>query len=316
MKKFLFPALTAILMLVSCNDNNEAGTVDNGVESLLSIQTEISTMNTALRSAGPLSSFPEGSQLSLWATPGTLGTNYDVAPYNNVLAELKSGKWELTPPVKLSDTPAVIYGFYPYKSDYTNGRDNMNVYHADQVDYMFGTNAEGQQDINRENPNVRLGMKHALSLLQFRVKKMNYTGQAKLTRVEVANAVNKQDLRSGATLNISNGELTYLGSHHSAAVAEDINGMVTLRDEFPADDKDIVNVMVLPLREQTTAAGNILIKFTVDAQTYTYSVPMNTIWKQGTKYIYDVTLNGTELIIDDITITDWLDGPVTPVELF
>jgi len=315
MKKFFFMALTAMFAFAfaSCNDSDDVAATDEK-SSLLSITTEISAQQSLLKS-GPLSVFPEESKLSLWVTPGTLGTNYNVGPYNNVLAEYKSGKWELTPQVKLSETSATIYAFYPYSTSYTNGKDNMHIYHTNQVDYMYGVNAEGQEAINRANPNVRLRMKHALALLQFRIKKINYPGESKVTRIEVANNTSKQELRSGASINIANGELSYLGNQFSPAVVENYNGIVTVTEETPTEEKDFANVMVLPVA-QTAAAGNILIKFTIDDTVYIYYVPVNTTWKQGTKHIYNVTLNGTQLIIDDVIITEWTEGPVNNVELF
>jgi len=315
MKKILFAAaLTAFTcMFSSCNNDDDVSAMDER-SSFLSITTEISAQQSLLRS-GPLSVFPEGSQLSLWVTPSTLGTNYNVGPYNNVLAEYKPNEWQLTSQVKLSDTPATIYAFHPYSTGYTNGKDNMTVYHTNQVDYMYGVNAEGQASIDRENPNVRLRMKHALALLQFRIKKMNYQGESKVTRIEVANASGKYDLCSGAYINISNGELTNISSQHHAAVAENYNGIVSLTGDAPTEEKDFANVIVVPVAK-TTAAGNILIKFTIDDTVYTYSVPVNTTWKQGTKHIYNVTLNGTELVIDDIIITEWIEGPENTVNLF
>lgn len=115
----------------SCNNEDETDSPSQGQTSDLRIETEIAAAQTSLRSAkAALSSFPEGSALSLFVTNGTLGSNYPQGPYNNVKAEYKSGKWELTPLVKLGDTPATIFAFYPYNTSYTNGTSNMNVYHT------------------------------------------------------------------------------------------------------------------------------------------------------------------------------------------
>ncbi len=317
MKKLVLVAFTAVFALsafTSCNDSDEVASGDEKT-SFLSIETEIGAHQSKLRGAGPLSVFPEGSQLSLWVTPGTLGTNYDVGPYNNVLAELTSGQWQLTPRATLSATPATIFAFYPYSSGYTNGKDNMLIDHENQVDYMYGTNAEGQFPITHKNPNVRLDMRHAQALLQFRIKKVNYTGEGKLTKIEVANIPYKDDLQSKALINIATGELTYQVAQHKPAVVEDINGIVALGEETPTQEKDYANVMVLPV-ERVRESGNIQIKFTIDGAAYTYNVPVNTTWSQGTKHIYNVTLNGTQLVIDDVIIIDWTDGPVNTVDIF
>lgn len=300
----------------SCNNEDEVVTPSKGQTGDLRIQTEITSAETGLRSTkAALSSFPEGSALSLFVTNGTLGSNYPQGPYNNVKAEYKSGKWELAPAVKLGDTPATVFAFYPYNTSYTNGTANMNVYHTNQVDYMYGTNAEGQGDINRENPNVRIRMKHALSLLQFNIKKMNYPGEGKLTRVEVSNATGKGDLKSGASLNLATGELTYYDSQFSPAFIEDVNGLYTITDTEPTEDKDFQEVMVLPV-VKTNSAGSVMIRFFIDGDIYTYNVPYDTKWKQGTKYFYNVTFNGTELVVDDVIITDWTEGAKGEINLY
>ena len=313
MKKILMiAAMSAVLITFSSCGNEDEPQGFTGKTADLRIETEIAGM---VETYSTTNAFAEGSKLSLWVTPGTLGTNYNLGPYNNVLAELKSGKWQLTPQVKLSDTPAVMYAFFPYGTSYTNGKDNMNVYHTNQVDYMFGTNAEGYNSVDRNNPNVKIRMKHVKALLQFRIKKMNYPGEGKLTKVEVLNNNGKYEIRSGAALNIASGELSFHGNQHSPALLEDINGLVTITDEAPTLEKDYVNLMLLPVTN-TTAQSSVLIKFIIDDNTFYYGVPVNTSWKQGTKYIYNVTLNGTELTIDDVIITDWTTGPENSINLF
>lgn len=302
-----------VLSFSSCNNDDETVNPSQGQTADLRIQTEITSAETSLRSTkAALSSFPEGSALSLFVTNGTLGSNYPQGPYNNVKAEYKSGKWELTPAVKLGDTPASVFAFYPYHTSYTNGVSNMNIYHTNQVDYMYGTNAEGQENINRDNPNVRLKMKHALSLLQFNIRKMNYPGESRLTRIEVANISGRIDLKSAATINIASGELTYIDRNYDPAYIENVNGLYTITEDETINPQE---VLVIPVNK-TSANGSILIRFFIDGSIYTYNVPVNTTWKQGTKYLYNVTFNGTELVIDDIIITDWTEGAKGEINLY
>lgn len=298
----------------SCNNEDETVNQAERQTTDLHIETEISSVGSSMRStrAGTLSSFPQGSALSLFVTSGTLGSNYTQGPYNNVKAEYKSGKWNLTPPVKLGDTPATIFAFYPYGASYTNGTSGMNIYHTNQVDYLYGNNAEGQGSINRDNPNARLRMKHALSLLQFNIRRMNYPGSGKLTRIEVANVNGKSDLRSACTINLSTGELTHIGGNYNPAFIENPNGLYLIAED---ESTDIQEVMVMPV-EKSSANGSILIRFFIDGAIYNYNVPVNTSWKQGTKYLYNVVFNGTELVIEDIIITDWVEGTKGEINLY
>lgn len=303
-------AMSAMLFSFSgCNNEDEPQRISEKTADL-HVETEISGMPETY---APLSTFPDGAKLGLFVTPGAIGQNYPIGPYNNALAEFKSGKWVLTPQVKLSDTPAIIYAYFPYTTSITNAA-SVPIYTSNQVDYMFGTNAEGQESVDRSNPNVRLRMKHALSLLQFKVKKMNYPGEGKLTRVEVLNAQSKYEIVSYGLLNIGSGEIAYQGQHNPAFV-ENANGLVTLTEEMPTKEENFVNLMILPV-SKTSANGSVYLKFIIDGSTYYYYIPVNTTFKQGTKNTFNVTLNGTELTIDDIVITDWLTGPENSLNLY
>ena len=315
--KRLFIAMAVVSATIfgfsSCNNDDVAVNPSQGQTADLRIQTEITSAETDLRSTkAALSSFPEGSALSLFVTNGTLGSNYPQGPYNNVQAEFQSGRWVLTPAVKLGETPATIFAFYPYNTSYTNGASNMNVNHTNQLDYMYGTNAEGQGNIDRSNPNMRLRMKHALSLLRFNIKKMNYPGEGRLTRIEIANTTGMQDLRSACSVNLSTGELTHISGNYNPAFIENINGLYTITDNEPVNPQEVI---VMPV-DKTSANGSIIIRFFIDGASYTYNVPVNTIWKQGTKYLYNVLFNGTELEIDDVIISDWTEGAKEEINLY
>ena len=65
--------------------------------------------------------------------------------------------------------------------------------------------------------------------------------------------------------------------------------------------------LVIP---QTISEGLILFSFTVDGQTYTYTVPTGGItWKNGTEYTYNVTIIGeAEVVVNSVTQGNWGDG--------
>ena len=63
--------------------------------------------------------------------------------------------------------------------------------------------------------------------------------------------------------------------------------------------------LVIP---QTINEGNTLFSFTVDGQTYTYTVPADGItWETGTEYTYNVTI-GYEFKVDAEQSTNWTEG--------
>lgn len=65
--------------------------------------------------------------------------------------------------------------------------------------------------------------------------------------------------------------------------------------------------LVIP---QTISEGNTLFSFTVDGQTYIYTVPTGGIaWEGGTEYTYNVTIIGeAEVVVNSVTQGDWGDG--------
>ena len=65
--------------------------------------------------------------------------------------------------------------------------------------------------------------------------------------------------------------------------------------------------LVIP---QTISEGQILFSFTVDGQTYTYTVPTGGIaWENGKEYIYNVTIIGeAEVVVNSVTQGNWGDG--------
>ena len=63
--------------------------------------------------------------------------------------------------------------------------------------------------------------------------------------------------------------------------------------------------LVIP---QTISEGQTLFSFTVDGQTYTYTVPVGGItWEGGKEYTYNVTI-GYEFKVDAEQSTNWNDG--------
>ena len=63
--------------------------------------------------------------------------------------------------------------------------------------------------------------------------------------------------------------------------------------------------LVIP---QTISEGQTLFSFTVDGQTYTYTVPAGGIaWEGGKEYTYNVTI-GYEFKVDAEQSTDWNKG--------
>lgn len=286
----LIAAIAATMTIVSCSKNAEEAL--NICESTLNVKTNFG--NIATRAT--ISSFPAQSAIGLFVTSGSLGSNYNTFAGNaNVKSVFNGSIWTQTPEVYLSSANATVYAYYPYKSSNNNGT-VIPVEHTSQTDYMFGTHSSGQTAVNNGNPNVNLTMKHALSLLQFKLSKINYTGSGIVTKIEICNKSGKTALCSEGILNIATGAITNITSKNQPVV-------LNVSQSLPAT----ISALVLPVVSSINA-GDILLNFTIDGKTYTAPIPSTTKWEQGKINTYTVTLNGTGLVVNNVGIMDWITG--------
>lgn len=82
---------------------------------------------------------------------------------------------------------------------------------------------------------------------------------------------------------------------------------MVIPDIKSTDEKDYIKLLLIPTG-QTADQGDVTAHFSIDNREYTWKFPAGTQWKQGTKYTYNVQLNGNELRIGDVKIADWTDG--------
>jgi hypothetical protein len=260
-------------------------------------------MSNLLKS-GPVSDFEEDSKLGLFITKGNLGEHYSTSNFRNILSTLTAGIWKQTPSVNLYAHNATVYAYYPYYSGNTNGAE-IPV-QSGLTDYMYGTHTVGQAAVNKDNRTVNLTMNHALALVQFNIYKANYPWQGRLDLVRINNAPGKTVVYYSGKLNIQTGEITDL-SGADRGIQINSSPLLTIPDDKSTDEKDYVKLLLIPT-SQTVSRGEVLITFEIDGKEYSWEVPAGTQWKQGTKYTYDVLLNGNELRIGEVKIADWING--------
>ncbi len=283
-------AIAATMVLMSCSKSEQE--VLTTSDSELNIKTSFGEIQTRTT----ISDFPDQAAIGLFITNGTLGMNYDnIADNANVKSLYDGGTWRQTPTVYLSPANATVFAYYPYVSSNNNGA-AIPIEHNTQTDYLYGTHAPGQSNVNSSNPSVNLIMRHALSLLQFNINKNTYTGPGLLTEIEICNEAGKTALFSEGLLNISTGNIANIPTKNQAVV---VNGSYTL----PAT----VSMLVLPVISNIST-GDILINLTIDSKKYTLPVQANTKWEQGKVNVYNLILRGKDLVVSNISITDWTSG--------
>lgn len=304
MKSILYTLFLTLMLTICVGCDNEAENVPAGNnDSELVIRTGLNQMSNLLKS-GPVSDFPEGSQLGLFITKGNLGDHYSTSNFRNILSTLTGGVWKQTPSVNLYAHNATIYAYYPYYSGNTNGAE-IPV-QSGLTDYMYGTHTVGQAAINKDNRTVNLTMNHALALVQFNIYKANYPWDGKLVAIRINNAPGKAIVHYSGKLNIQTGGIADL-SGTDMSIQINSTSLMVIPEDKSTDEKDYMKLLLIPTT-QTSSRGEVLITFEIDGKEFSWEVPAGTEWKQGTKYTYDVLLNGNELRIGDVKIADWTDG--------
>lgn len=296
MKKYIL-FLLSVALLASCNDDTAmtAG-AGMGETAALTVKTDITP---ALRSTkGTINAFPKNSQLGLFISfYGNIDHTYDMyGSGRNIRSTYNGNSWWQDPNVLLGTEPAGVYAYYPYKDGNYNPRE-IPIEHTSQTDYLYGTHATGWPEVNKYNPEVKLTMKHALSLVQFHI---NGPGADYVDYIEIVNPMSGiTGLHSRGTLDISTGKVSCDESSRE--------GIRWQNDgTHYAGSQEGINMMVIPTA--VTTAGSVAVHFKIEGEPYTWTVPEGTSWKSGTRNTYHMQITGKELHVRDVVIEPWLPG--------
>lgn len=300
MKNLFFSAAIAASMLTICSCEQGMNTPsDNLSTGTLSVATNIDVVSSRSVLGRPISSFTSGDEIGLYVSTGAnVNTPYNGVAGNKNVKSTFSTAWAQATPVYLSNTAATIYAYYPYSASATDGT-AIAIDHTSQTDFMYGTPVS---NITNGQPRAAITMNHALSLVQFDFKKENYTGVGSLTAISIANKTGGSSLISTGTLNIGTGAITKGSAKDAVTRATNLPQTIGTWAEttYP-------KMLVMPVTS-TTAAGDIVISFTVDGKKYDWSVPASTAWEAGKKNTYTVTIKGTALEVSPVTIAPWGTG--------
>lgn len=301
MKKLFYSAAVAA-SLVSFGSCAGDGAMDTNVEpvkqQVLDVTTDIEATSRSV-TGRPVSSFSPGDEIGLFVSNGGgVNSSYDGVASNKNMKSTFTTVWTQATPVYLSNTRATIYAYYPWSALGTDGT-AIDIDHTSQTDFMYATPVTG---VYNRQPRAAMTMNHALSLVQFDFKKENYTGAGSLTSISIANRNGGSALISQGKLNLASGAIVKGASKEPVTKATNLPQTIGIWNEatFP-------KMLVMPTAA-TAAAGDIVIAFTVDGQTYQWNVPAGTAWEQGKKNTYTVTIKGTALEVSPVTISPWGTG--------
>ena len=252
--------------------------------------------------------------------------------YNN------TSKWGAVQPIILSNIIGKVYAYYPYaehnnaagdaadnglavkvtvNANQGTGQSEGKMDANGQTDYMWADVNEG---VSNMKPVVNLSMNHALAMISFKFVQSpdpedKYPGIGKVTSIVLRNkatGTNKPVTTGDATMNIATGDLT-AGTPGSITVSgiETATLMDVKSDEHP----ELIPRMLLYPSANFIGADEAEIVVTVDGNTYTVDIPALLVestpskWEANKNYEYTLTLRGTSLEVNTVTIKTWT--PVT-----
>lgn len=181
-----------------------------------------------------------------------------------------------------------------------------------QYDLMY---AAGQGHCKPgDYPDVDMVFKHALSWIYFTVK-TNVTGTGKIT----VNSITLNDAVYNGVLTLTNNCYNVTSSYTSAAANVDADWTtVGTKQNVPVVSGAVTcgtsaldfgnGLLVLPGNQTSFTINYTITHETGVANTLTYTYTLGGEWAMAKKYIYNITLNLNEILIDPV-VADWADVP-------
>lgn len=294
MKKFYLFATSLALVFASCsnNSNNADVEIPEGNIKPLSLLVDIETSKTKNGSTPEINGEVTTDNLSQIGVhickDSHFGTEY-IAGSKNTTWNKSGNKWATTTPVYLGSDNANIYAYHPY-----NSTADLNVaavpVAVGNTDYLFGKAEENEAIFvaNNQKTTASIKMKHAMSQIIWNfTKEATYTGAAQITSISLSK------LNTVGTLNIKTGAIT----------ATENNNAHPLNVNLTAPTSK--NLMIFP----TTYEANALsMTFVIDGKEMTSTFANGVAFAQGMKHNINVTLKGTGIVIDSVTVEPWGDG--------
>ena len=306
MKKLFFVcvALATMGLITSCSDENAS----NSTKSDLVINASIGGAKTRAEK----SSWSKNDAIGVYVTEGTLDKPYlsNTSRYNNINF-VHNGKNFTASDIYLDETPATIYGYYPYNASATAGT-SVPVESSSQTDYLYGVSTSAAS-ISQKN--VDIDMKHALSMVVFKLRKSaTYTeGAGLVTKIVIENHDASNSFKTAGTLNIQTGAITGTSTTGTLTLVPS-SGSLLLTETFQN-----ISAICLPVASTTTKA--IRATFTIDGRTFRFVFPEATQWQSGYRNNYSLTMGNTGLEIGGegtdtgIAIEPWGDTTDSDISL-
>ena len=250
------------------------------------------------------------------------GTTYNYLTENST-ASITTGanSVTVTPSIPIT-ADATVYAWYPTTTTETvpeltsptsTSTTAIEVLSADdfaataQTDYLWATPAT----VKAENRTAELIFKHALSKVNFSIKKADdYTDPGVLSAISLSSTGTPFLSGTGKML-IADGTISDLTATSTLTYTDDTNPITLTTDA----QETVVLVAPATLAASTSATSTITITLTIDDDIeYHATLPVSEVsaWAGGKAYTYNITVNKKELEISrNVQITDWESNATT-----
>ena len=247
----------------------------------------------------------------LYLTKDSIGNPYenDDDLYSNIRCTYSKEGWKLDPEkVYLSERPAVIYAYAPYREEMDPYA--MPVECESGTYYMYGTHVEPQTSVRKGSMVARLLLKQSQALLDFKMRKRDWRGELKLEKVyirkkqnvdaqQATSRVANEDnaLAIAGTVNIMTGKMTI--TEYGEYASKDMEQIVTT--DFGSSAR-----VVMPVIPRKIAKDDVELVFVVNGMEKSITLPENINWTAGKRNVINLTFTGEGIEIET-SIKPWID---------
>lgn len=259
----LFLCASMIAFYACSNENEEGQEIGN---SSLRITTDIAT-----RSVIESSTFTSGDQIGIFLSDGN---------QKNVRGTYDT-KWILEKNISLTETPVLVYAYYPYIDDRRGEMAKVditpNAVVTGQADYLYGTSAK---EVSATYPDAFIYFNHALARITLSIKRSaDDAGYGMLSKVRLQNAGSNKTIATSGWMDVTTGE-----------ISNKIIGTILLDMNHTLNKETTQNVDILVIPTVMEKEGMAELALTIDGSQYIVKMPAAT-WEAGQQYTYPITIN-------------------------
>lgn len=298
-RKILLPSVYALCLLCGCNSGEEPGVPGEGVAHLAPLIVNGAMEGEAEPVTRAATTITSGS-IGVFLADAASG-NYEPRANACYTYGTTEGKWASDDALFFSEADAKVCAYYPYDADRTDSHAiklTTQKYDAAK-DLSFAVNST----MNATSNSVTFNMNHAYALMEINLKRENIKDDISFEKIDIV----ATGLNASNTVDITND--TY--STPTACT----NGTFTYKEDaaisLPKNSNTVqCKVLLVPTG---TLTGGTKFSFTLDdAESTTMSVTITSLtqYEKKKKYIVNLTVNGTEVVTQSVTVKPWTEVSV------